>query len=68
MQFFQRDQSDRALRWVRALLSLLVGVALVLLASALFDHNNLEFDLTAVVSAAIGFYCVIRALVLFWTQ
>ncbi len=68
MQFFQRDQSDRVLRWTRALFSILVGAALVLLAGLLFDHNDLEFNLTAVVSAAVGFYCVIRGLVLFWTQ
>ena len=51
-----------------AVLNLLIGIALVLLASAMFDHQNMEFDLTWAVAAAVGFYCILRGLVLFWVR
>jgi hypothetical protein len=68
MPISRRELSARALRLFRALLSLLIGVALVLLGGAIFDHNNLEFDLTSVVAAVVGFFCIVRALVLFWSN
>ncbi len=68
MPLVNRDLSDRAWRWTRALITLLVGIALVVLAGALFDHQDLEFDLTSAIAAAVGIFCIIRALVLFWTQ
>lgn len=68
MPLVDRAVSDRAWRWIRALISLLVGIALVLLAGALFDHQGLELDLTSAIAAVVGVFCIIRALVLFWTQ
>ncbi|HEX6101612.1 MAG TPA: hypothetical protein VF031_01060 [Alphaproteobacteria bacterium] len=68
MFFTRRDLSSRTMRWIRATLNLLIGMALVLLASAMFDHQNMEFDLTWAVAAAVGFYCILRGLVLFWVQ
>ena len=68
MIFSRRDLSGRAMRLIRAVMNLLVGIALVLLASALFDHQNMEFDLTWAVAAAVGFYFILRGLVLFWVQ
>jgi len=55
------------MRWIRATLSLLIGAALVLLGAALLDHHN-EADLTSLAAIAVGFFCVIRGLVLFWTH
>ena len=68
MPFFERELSERAFRCFRAVLNLLIGIALVLLAGALFDHQNLEMDLTSAVAGAIGFYCIIRGLLLFWVE
>jgi hypothetical protein len=68
MPFSRRELSIRAMRWLRATLSLLVGIALVLLAGAIFDHQNLEFDLTSAVAGAVGFFCIVRGIVLFWSQ
>jgi hypothetical protein len=68
MFFTRRDLSGRAMRWIRAILNLLIGIALVLLASAMFDHQDMEFDLTWAVAGAVGFYCILRGLVLFWVQ
>jgi hypothetical protein len=68
MPFLERELSERAFRRFRAALSVLIGIALVLLAGALFDHQNLEVDLTSAVAGAIGFYCIIRGLVLFWVE
>jgi undecaprenyl pyrophosphate phosphatase UppP len=68
MPFLDRELSERAYRRFRAVLNILVGIALMLLAGALFDHQNLELDLTSAVAAAIGFYCIVRGLVLFWVE
>ena len=67
MPMSRQELSDRAMRWIRATLSLLIGAALVLLGAALLDHHN-EADLTSLAAIAVGFFCVIRGLVLFWTH
>jgi hypothetical protein len=67
MALSRQELSDRAMRWIRAALSLLIGAALLLLGAAMFDHQN-EMDLTSVAAMAVGFFCVLRGLVLFWTH
>lgn len=68
MAMTRQELSDRAMRLIRASLSLLIGVALVLLGGALYDHQDLELDVTSVGAIAVGFFCMIRGLILFWTQ
>jgi undecaprenyl pyrophosphate phosphatase UppP len=68
MPILDRELSERAFRRFRAVLNVLIGIALILLAGALFDHQNLEVDLTSGVAGVIGVYCIVRGIVLFWVE